>query len=97
MPTNASTNHPERHGKPQQIRSEFPPAGAGAVGNRSHNRVIDGVPDTGHQKHRADGRRGDAEDIGVKIQQEIDGGLKEKIGCGISQAKTDLFPDRKSL
>ena len=87
----------KRNTKPDQVGTKPAPAGFGAVGDVTDKRVVDRIPNSGHQHHRA-GRLGtDAKDVGVEVHQEELKNLPVQVGRCITHAVSDLLGDRQAF
>lgn len=74
-----------RYGTHKEVDPEFSPACYGAVRNRSHDGIRDGIDNPRDQEHGTDGRRRQADDIGVVKQEEDSERLEKKVGGGIPE------------
>src|SRR5690606_20723286 len=86
----------KRQRAPQQVGTEAPPAGAGAIGQRAHQRIGDGIDQLGDQHHRADRGRGQGHHVGVEDQQEGRDVGPVQVEAEVADAVADLLAQRQA-
>ena len=88
-----ANGHQRAH--PDEIGPKLPPSRFGFVGDRPHNRIVDGVPNPGYEEHGPHGCRRQPEYIRIEKRKKKHERLEKQIGGGISEAVAYLFPYRQ--
>src|SRR5579862_456135 len=81
----------ERHGGPENPWAKFSPARVGMVGNDSHDRIKDGIPEAHDNQQGSCSLRGDSKGVGVKHQLKHYNRLENEIRRGVTEGVANLF------